>query len=287
MVSSASRVRAEGAGGALAQRRRRRRLPEPARGLRRRGAPASARVRPRPIAVGGAAVVGGGVALATSGSERRKAPTTTVPPPDDPAAGGDHDHDHHHHHHRRAGASTRSSRRLQGLDARDGRHRHRHGAARARLRHVRVDGPLPDRATASRWTACRRVDRCRSTITFTTSGATRADVGVAGCAARRPPARYDVRMTIRSEGPNNAPKADRRLTVTVSPPAGAAARRHPGAGGEPDEARRPGASTRAPTPTPSTSRRSASDATTGQQRCRLRRVQGQLPRARPARSSAR
>jgi hypothetical protein len=60
-----------------------------------------------------------------------------------------------------------------------------------------------------------RVTRCYSTLTFTTSGATpnESESSVRRSSTSRS---YDVLMTIRSEGPNNAPKADRRLTVQVS-----------------------------------------------------------------------
>jgi hypothetical protein len=59
-----------------------------------------------------------------------------------------------------------------------------------------------------------RAERCNSTLTFTTSGVTR---NVSEAAVRRSASSrtYDVLMTIRSEGPNNKPQADRQLTVTV------------------------------------------------------------------------
>jgi hypothetical protein len=59
-----------------------------------------------------------------------------------------------------------------------------------------------------------RATGCHSTLTFTTSGVTR---NVAGRGVRRSATSrvYDVLMTIRSEGPNNSPQADRRLTVQV------------------------------------------------------------------------
>jgi hypothetical protein len=67
-----------------------------------------------------------------------------------------------------------------------------------------------------------RVDRCSSSFTFTTSGATRnlSESRVRQAASSRT---YDVLMRIRSEGPNNAPKADRQLTVQVSSTGGGCA----------------------------------------------------------------
>jgi hypothetical protein len=61
-----------------------------------------------------------------------------------------------------------------------------------------------------------RAERCNSTMTFTTTGATRNDVSESGVRRSASSRTYDVLMTIRSEGPNNAPKADRQLTVQVS-----------------------------------------------------------------------
>jgi len=59
-----------------------------------------------------------------------------------------------------------------------------------------------------------QVDRCRSSITFTTTGVV---AGPFASAVRRSASRsYAVQMTIRSEGPNNDPKANRRFTVQVS-----------------------------------------------------------------------
>jgi hypothetical protein len=60
----------------------------------------------------------------------------------------------------------------------------------------------------------RRTDRCRSTFTFATSGATRNvyESRVRRSAVSRT---YEVLMTIRSESPDNAPKAHRGLTVQV------------------------------------------------------------------------
>jgi hypothetical protein len=71
---------------------------------------------------------------------------------------------------------------------------------------VRVDGQL-------------RAAGCYSTLTFTTTEVT---ANVSGLDVRRAANSrvYNVLMTIRSEGPNNSPQADRQLTVRVDPAGG-------------------------------------------------------------------
>ena len=66
-----------------------------------------------------------------------------------------------------------------------------------------------------------QVDRCRSSITFTTDAVV---PGPFGSSVRRSATSrsYAVQMTIRSEGPNNDPKANRRFTVQVSGSGGGA-----------------------------------------------------------------
>jgi hypothetical protein len=162
------------------------------------------------IAVGGAAVVGGGVAVAAGGSEGsgETTPTTTAPPETLPPVvtttttlaptptfkpvmdvlkGGT----------LVTGDTVSGTEPLEltfDMCRSTGPYKMRFG--------VEIDG-------------VKRVDRCHSTVTFTTSGAT-PDVSASRVRRSATSRTYDVLMTIRSEGPNNAPKEDRRLTVQVS-----------------------------------------------------------------------
>ncbi len=61
-----------------------------------------------------------------------------------------------------------------------------------------------------------RTAGCSSTLTFNTSSAA-SNTTRSGVSPNPTSRTYAVRMTIRSEGPNNSPKADRDLTVQVFP----------------------------------------------------------------------
>ena len=163
------------------------------------------------IAVGGAAIVGGGIALATGGSEgspgstttttvpvaqtlptTTTTTTTTIPPevPFNPVFKVF------------KGATLVESDTVAGTDPLQLRFDMCETTGPYRLRFgVEVDG-------------VQKTDRCNSTITFRISDATPPFAGsrVRQSIATRT---YAVRMTIRSEGPNNDPKANRRLTVQV------------------------------------------------------------------------
>lgn len=165
------------------------------------------------IAVGGAAVVGGGVAMAAGGPEGSgdTSPTTTAPPETlpplvtstttttttRPAAGFSPVFDVFRGGTLVVGDTVAGTEPLEltfDMCRSKGPYDLRFG--------VEVDG-------------VKRVDRCRSTLTFTTAGATR-NASESGVRQSQTSRTYDVLMTIRSEGPNNAPKDDRRLTVQVS-----------------------------------------------------------------------
>ncbi|HSD67699.1 MAG TPA: Ig-like domain-containing protein [Vicinamibacteria bacterium] len=164
------------------------------------------------IAVGGAGIVGGGVALAAGGSEgpAETTPTTTAPPATLPPAV--------------TSTTTTTTRPAVGFNLVQDVFR---GSTLVTGDTVAGPEPLqlvfdmcrstgPYRMRFGVWVdGAQRGARCLSTVTFTTSGATldASESGVRRSVASRT---YDVLMTIRSEGPNNAPKADRRLTVTVS-----------------------------------------------------------------------
>ena len=163
------------------------------------------------IAVGGAAIVGGGVALAAGGSaaSSETAPTTTAPPETLPPA------------------VTTTTTTTQPASTFNPVMDVFKGSTQVTEDTVTGTEPLQLTFDMCRSTGPYRmrfgvlvdgmqmVDRCHSTMTFATSGATRnvSESGVRRSATSRT---YDVRMTIRSEGPNNAPKADRQLTVVVS-----------------------------------------------------------------------
>ncbi|HEX9188948.1 MAG TPA: hypothetical protein VGB87_17850, partial [Vicinamibacteria bacterium] len=159
---------------------------------------------------GGALVVGGGVALAVSGSDdgaSATTTTTTVPPPTLPPA-----------------TTTTTTLATPGFNAVF--KVFKEGAL------VEADPVVGEEPLALQFDMCettgpyrirygilvdgaQRVDRCRSSITFTTDGVV---AGPFASAVRRSATTrsYAVQMTIRSEGPNNAPRANRRFTVRVS-----------------------------------------------------------------------
>jgi hypothetical protein len=169
------------------------------------------------IAVGGAGIVGGGVALAAGGSEgsSETAPTTTAPPETLPPA---------------VTTTTtttkppvsfkpvmdvfRGSTLVTG-DTVDGAE-----PLQLTFDMCRSKGPYAMRFAV--WVdGLQRAAGCLSTLTFTTSGVTNvSESRVRQSATSRT---YDVLMTIRSEGPNNAPKEDRQLTVQVSSAGGGCA----------------------------------------------------------------
>ena len=163
------------------------------------------------IAVGGAGIVGGGVALAAGGSEgsSETAPTTTAPPETLPPA---------------VTTTTTTTKPpvsfepvmdvLKGSTLVTGDTVTGTEPLQLTFDMCRSKGPYRMRFAVF-VDSVQRVDRCLSTMTFTTSGATRnvSESGVRHSATSRT---YDVLMTIRSEGPNNAPKEDRKLTVQVS-----------------------------------------------------------------------
>jgi len=169
------------------------------------------------IAVGGAAIVGGGVALAAGGSEEpgEETPPTTAPPETLPPGVTS------------TTTTTRPAARfkpvmdvLKGSTLVEGDTVTGAEPLALVFDMCRSTGPYPLRYRVV-VDGVQRVDRCYSTLTFTTSGATRnvSESGVRRSAASRT---YDVLMTIRSEGPNNEPKAERQLTVEVSPAGGGA-----------------------------------------------------------------
>jgi len=167
------------------------------------------------IAVGGAGIVGGGVALATGSSDSGSSttPTTTAPPETlAPAV-----------------TTTTTTTTLPAsfepvLDVFK-------GTALVTGSTLTGTEPLsltfdmcrstgPYRMRFAVWVdGQQRATGCYSTLTFTTSEVTRnaSRPGVRQAGSSRV---YDVLMTIRSEGPNNSPQADRRLTVQVDPSGG-------------------------------------------------------------------
>ena len=163
------------------------------------------------IAVGGAAIVGGGVALAKGGSEGGT-PTTTVPPttlpPETttttttkPPAGFTPVMDVFKGSTRVDGDTVTGTEPLDlAFDMCGSK-----GPYPLRFR-VEVDGVV-------------RAITCYSTMRFTTSGATLTSSGW-GARQAATARTFDVQMLIRSEGPNNEPKASRRLTVEVEPSGG-------------------------------------------------------------------
>jgi hypothetical protein len=163
------------------------------------------------IAVGGAAIVGGGVALATGGSEGStgSSPTTTAPPPETlPTT---------------TTTTTTTTlpevpfnpvfKVLKGATLVEGDTVVGTDPLQLRFDMCETTGPLRLRFGVE-VDDVQKTDRCNSTITFRMSDATPPFVGstVRQSLATRT---YAVRMTIRSEGPNNDPKANRRLTVRV------------------------------------------------------------------------
>jgi hypothetical protein len=160
------------------------------------------------IAVGGAAVVGGGVALAAGSSSGETAPPTTAPPETLPPtttttttttlpAGFHPVMDVF------AGGTPVTGSSVAGTEP-----------LALTFDMCRSTGPYRMRYAV--WVDGRQAATgCRSVLTFTTSGVTGSATatGVRQTAASRV---YAVLMTIRSEGPNNAPKADRELTVQVN-----------------------------------------------------------------------
>jgi hypothetical protein len=165
------------------------------------------------IAVGGAAIVGGGVALATGSGGSDTAPTTTLPPPTLPPttttttttttlpAGFNPVTDVLKGGTLVTGSSVTGAEPLEltfDMCRSTGPYRMRYA--------VWVDG---QQAAAG----------CYSTLAFTTAGVTQKATARGGRSAAGSRV-YAVRMTIRSEGPNNAPKADRELTVQVDPAGG-------------------------------------------------------------------
>jgi hypothetical protein len=169
------------------------------------------------LVIGGAAVVGGGIAVAAGGSNESSAstpPTTappqTLPPPTTstttlPAAAFNPVFKVF------KGATLLEGDTIAGTDPLPLRFDMCETTGPYRLHYgVEVDG----------WQI---TNRCNSTVTFLSSGAT---PGLSGSGVRPSVASrtYAVRMTIRSEGPNNDPKANRRLTVQVdASPAGGCA----------------------------------------------------------------
>ena len=164
------------------------------------------------IAVGGAAVVGGGVALATSGSSEEEPPVTVPPPETQPPAvtttttttttppAGSFNPVFKVY----KGTTLEPGDTIDGTEPLVLRFDMCESTGPYRLRYgVEVDGVLTR-------------DRCNSTITFTTTGASDPELESAGVRRSAAARSYAVRMTIRSEGPNNDPKANRRLTVNVS-----------------------------------------------------------------------
>ena len=162
------------------------------------------------IAVGGAAIVGGGVALAAGGSEgsSETAPTTTAPPETLPPA---------------VTTTTTTTQPASGfkpvMDVLKGSTLVTGdtvaGTEPLQLTFDMCRSTGPYRMRFAVWVdGVQRAVGCHTTMTFTTSGATRnvSESGVRQSATRT----FDVLMTIRSEGPNNAPKADRQLTVQVN-----------------------------------------------------------------------
>jgi hypothetical protein len=79
-------------------------------------------------------------------------------------------------------------------------------------------GPYPLRFRVEVDGAVRAIS-CSSTMRFTTSGATVVSTG-RGARQAASARTFDVQMQIRSEGPNNEPKANRRLRVQVEPSGG-------------------------------------------------------------------
>jgi hypothetical protein len=164
------------------------------------------------LVAGGAAVVGGGVALAggSGGSDEPSSPTTTPPPDTIPP--------------NVTSTTTTTTTLASGFvpvlkvfrgatlvesDTVVGTE-----PLTLRFDMCETVGPLPLRfgveVDGTQVTA-----RCNSTITFTASG---AGPGFTESGVRRSSTRtFDVRMTIRSEGPNNDPRANRRLSVQVGP----------------------------------------------------------------------
>jgi hypothetical protein len=163
------------------------------------------------IAVGGAAIVGGGVALAMGGSEGGT-PTTTVPPTTLPPPVTTTTTTKPPASFKPVMDVFRGSTKVEGdtvtgvepLDLTFDMCRSR-GPYPLRFR-VEVDGAV-------------RTIACSSTMRFTTSGATLVSSrwGARQSASART---FDVQMLIRSEGPNNEPKASRRLSVSVEPSGG-------------------------------------------------------------------
>jgi hypothetical protein len=163
------------------------------------------------IAVGGAAVVGGGVALAAGSSSGETTPPTTAPPETLPPT-----------------TTTTTTTLPAGfhpvMDVFEGgtlvTGSSVTGAEPLALTFDMCRSTGPYRMRYAVWVdGQQRATGCRSILTFTTSGVTRSATatGVRQAGTSRV---YAVRMTIRSEGPNNAPKADRDLTVQVNPSGG-------------------------------------------------------------------
>jgi hypothetical protein len=162
------------------------------------------------IAVGGAAIVGGGIALATGGSEGSTGigPTTTAPVPETLPT-----------------TTTTTTTTLpevpfnpvfkvfKGATLVEGDTVVGADPLQLRFDMCETTGPLRLRFGVE-VDEVQKTDRCNSTITFRMSDATPPFSGstVRQSIATRT---YAVRMTIRSEGPNNDPKANRRLTVQV------------------------------------------------------------------------
>ena len=167
------------------------------------------------IAVGGAAVVGGGVAMAAGGSSSEPGggttpttapPPSTLPPPTTatttttlPAGTFNPVFKVYRGTALETGDTIVGTEplvlRFDMCESTAGPYRLRYG--------VEVDG-------------AQRTDRCNSTITFTTASAVPdIEASVVRQSATATSRTYAVRMTIRSEGPNNDPKANRLLTVQV------------------------------------------------------------------------
>jgi hypothetical protein len=162
------------------------------------------------IALGGAAIVGGGVALATGGSEGSTGSTTTTTTPTPETL---------------PTTTTTTTTTLpevpfnpvfkvfKGATLVEGDTVVGTDPLQLRFDMCETTGPLRLRFGVE-VDGVQKTDRCSSTITFRISDATPP---FAGSTVRQSIATrtYAVRMTIRSEGPNNDPKANRRLTVQV------------------------------------------------------------------------
>lgn len=164
------------------------------------------------IALGGAAVVGGGVALAAGGSEGEPgSPTTTTPPTTQPPATTT----------TTTTTTTTPSGQfnpvfkvLRGAILEPGDTITGPEPLQLTFDMCASTGPYPLRFGVE-VDGVKTTDGCFSKITFTTNGA------VESSALRQAASRsFDVRMTIRSQGPNNDPSANRRLTVVVDPAGG-------------------------------------------------------------------